>query len=255
MSIRRMYYIQEGSESTETPLFISLPPAPSNPSQPQPMFFPEKSVAQWFFKSGMAEKPLIQWATDTYVRSDKVFLDIGAHVGTYSWICGRKAKHTYAFECSAKTFCFLAANIALHNLTDKITPVRCALGPSAGTTQVLVRSADGGGNGVKSLSSTDTHVTQQSIDMRTLDSFNLSEIGFIKLDVEGFEKEVLQGAVETLRRSNWPPILFESWGDWKEREGVPASALRKDLFLFLESLDYSIHPIRSHSDMYVATHR
>ena len=249
-----MYYFHEGSDKTDSPTFLTLPPPPSSFTAPQPMLFPDLGVAKWFFQSGMAEKSLIQWVADTYMKPDKVFLDIGAHVGTYAWTCGKRAKHTYAFECSAKTFCFLAANIALHGMTDKITPVRCALGPHDGTAKVFLRSTDGGGNGVKSLNASDAHLPHQSIEMRTLDSFGIDNVGFVKLDVEGFEAEVLQGAVETLKRSGWPTILFESWGDWKEREGVPASKIRADLFAYLGTLGYAIQPVNAYPDMYLAIH-
>ena len=83
-------------------------------------------------------------------------------------------------------------------------------------------------------------------------SRNLNNIGFIKIDVEGFEKEVLEGSLETLMKNNYPPIVFESWGDWKEKEGVNATQLRKDLFLFLNKIGYKINPCLEQKDMYIA---
>jgi hypothetical protein len=59
------------------------------------------------------------------------------------------------------------------------------------------------------------------------------------MDVEGYEKEVLEGGLNTLANNNYPPILFEAWGDWKEKEGVEASKIRKELF----DLCYSIFDI------------
>lgn len=89
--------------------------------------------------------------------------------------------------------------------------------------------------------------------MRTLDSFNFNNIGFIKIDVEGFEKEVLEGGVETLKRNGWPKIIFESWGSWKEREGVPAVTLREELFSYLKNdLGYNIIAINGVNDMFLA---
>jgi hypothetical protein len=47
-----------------------------------------------------------------------------------------------------------------------------------------------------------------SVDVRRLDGLNLRNIGFIKIDVEGFEREVLEGARNTLARER-PRLLIE----------------------------------------------
>lgn len=234
-----MYFLREKSAQTTDPLFLRLPAPPASLKEPQCLLFPEQSVAKWFYESGLAERGLIEWAAES-LSSEKVFVDIGAHVGTYTWMCGKRAAHTYAFECSPKTFCYLAANVALHDLTDKVTVLPYALGDKEGSLPYIVRSEDGGGNGVKVLSSADGGRATRSVPVRTLDSFGIENIGLIKIDVEGFEKEVLMGARETLERSAWPPILFECWGDWKEREGVPAKAIREELFAYLADLGYNV---------------
>jgi FkbM family methyltransferase len=252
LSVITMYYLREGSHDSDDPQFTKFPSPPKDIRSNLPLFFPERSVAKWFFDVGMAEKRLIEWVYDTLINEDKIFIDIGAHVGTYSWTCGRKAAHTYAFECSPRTFCYLAANIALHDLTERISPYPFALGDKEGTIDYIVRSEDGGGNGVKSLCSDDSVCRKIAIQMKTLDSFNLTNIGFIKIDVEGFEKEVLQGAQETLRLSGYPKILLECWGDWKNAEGVDATGLRKELFEYIQSMGYSILTIDIARDMYLA---
>jgi FkbM family methyltransferase len=233
---------------------MSLPENTDDPKANQLIFFPEIDVARWFFESGVAEKELIEWVYDTFIQPDKIFLDIGAHVGTYALTCGKKAKHTYAFECSPTTFCYLAANIALHGLEEKVSPYPFALGDEDKEIDYIVRSKDGGGNGVKHLTATDNACKKIPVLMRRLDSFGLKEIGFIKIDVEGFEKEVLLGALETLKANNYPKILFESWGDVEgDDKAVPARAIREDLFRFLESLKYRIIKISGASDMYLAS--
>jgi MoaA/NifB/PqqE/SkfB family radical SAM enzyme len=62
----------------------------------------------------------------------------------------------------------------------------------------------------------------------------LAQLGNVTpaISVEGFEKEVLEGALETLNKNNYPPILFESWGNWKE--GV--DKIKADLFIFLKDI-------------------
>ncbi len=85
---------------------------------------------------------------------------------------------------------------------------------------------------------------------KTLDSFNLTNINFIKIDVEGHEKLVLEGAVQTLKNNNYPKILFESWDEHHEQNGLPSIKLKKELFEFIESLGYRI--IKLGQDMYIA---
>jgi FkbM family methyltransferase len=228
-----MYLLREGSASTDEPLFLRLPASAADYKDRQLILFPELSVAKWFYESGIAERSLINWVTETFVSPDKDFVDIGAHVGTYAWTCGKKAQHTYAFECSPKTFCYLAANVALQGLEERISVYPFALGSAEGAIEYYIRSEDGGGNGVQYLSEADAGRKSLTVQARTLDSFKLRNVGFIKIDVEGFEKEVLLGGLETLLKNKYPPILFESWGEWKEQENVEAGKIKKELFDFL----------------------
>jgi len=243
-----MYLLKENSANSSDPYFINLPKTTNN----NYLFFPELNVAKWFYESGIAEKKLITYILNNYVTNDKDIIDIGAHVGTYSFILGKKARHTYSFECNPKVFCYLAANIALHELEDKVTPYRYALGNKEETLDYIIRSEDGGGNGIKKLNVKDDTLKKIKVDVKTLDSFNLINIGFIKIDVEGFEKEVLEGSLETLMKNNYPPILFESWGNWKEKEGVDANKLKQELFIFLNKIGYKINTCPEQNDMYIA---
>jgi FkbM family methyltransferase len=240
-----MYYLAAGSSRSEKPTFMKLD---ASVGDHVALLFPEKSVAKWFYESDIAEKPLILWAKDNFIKPDKNFIDIGAHVGTYAWSCAASSKHTYAFECNPKVFCYLAANTVLQGLENKITLHQTALGDKEGILDYHIRSEDGGGNGVKKLSDTDDTLPTQQVRVRTLDSFGIRNVGFLKIDVEGFEKEVLMGAQETLKESGYPPFIFESWGEWKNG----ASAIRKELFEYIESTGYRITPIQGSQDMFLA---
>ena len=245
-----MILLREGSANQADALFMELTTNPL--PAPQLMLFPSGGgVPDWFFRDGMAERALINWVIDNFITADTAFLDIGAHVGTYTWTCGRKALRTYAFECSPVAFCHLAANVALHGLAERVTLCQLALGEYEGETDLYVRSIDGGGNGVKRL--TGSEGPSRRVRMSRLDTLDIqTPIGFIKLDVEGAEREVLLGAAKTLQRNNRPPILFESWGAWKESEGVQARQLRDELFGTLTDLGYAVVEVAGCPDTFLA---
>ena len=106
------------------------------------------------------------------------------------------------------------------------------------------------GSGKSSLLKTPIHVELRSemVEVYTLDSFYIEEIGLIKIDVEGGELGVLKGATKTLKGSGWPRIIFECWS-------YPWFAMQKiELMDYLASLGYTVTPIEW-PDMFLAERR
>jgi FkbM family methyltransferase len=239
-----MFYLREGSLVSDEPTLMKL--------KSDGLFFPrDRTIALDWALRGSYEDSIIQWAR-TLISPSKVFLDIGAHVGTYSLGLAPVCAGVHSFECFPRTYNHLCANIALRELDSKITPHRTALGSTTGVVPYRIRSAlDGGGNTCLALDDTSEVV---SLPIATLDSFGLSNVGLIKMDVEGFEKNVLEGAQETLRRSQYPLILFESWRESRVDEGLPAKQLRDELFAYLQFLGYRIVPVRGWDEMFLAEH-
>ena len=237
-----MYYLKEASLATQDPVYLRL--------RSDCMVFPEETVAKDFALYGVYERQLISWAM-AFMDPTKLFLDIGAHVGTYSLSFAKLCAGVHSFECSPKTFNYLCANIALQDLHTKITPHRVALGNTTGTIPYYIRAPDGGGNSC--IDFKDRVCESVEVPLRTLDSFGFSNIGMIKMDVEGFEPKVLEGARETLKANGYPRILVESWRPERDQEGLPASALRTELFDTLRSVGYDrITPISGWDEMFIA---
>lgn len=238
------YYFREESLNTEDPVFQRL--------RSDCMFFPDDPVvARDFASKGNYEQGIIEWATKL-IDPKTLFLDIGAHVGTYSLGFAKVCAGVHSFECSPKTFNYLCANIALRGLSYTITPHRTALGDRTGTTNYYLRSPlDGGGNSC--IDFKDRECESISVPLTTLDSFGLTNIGLIKMDVEGFEVNVLEGARETLRNNGYPRILFESWRPSRDAEGLPATKLREELFAKFYEIGYKrITPISCWDEMFIA---
>jgi FkbM family methyltransferase len=142
-----------------------------------------------------------------YIRNFRHAVDIGAHCGLWARPLSRMFGTVTAFEpVEAHREC-LEENVAEYQI-DNISirpfalgneekPVRLHTGPSSsGDTFV---SKDG----------------EHEADMRTLDSFGLHDIDFIKIDCEGFERMVIAGGEQTIKRYR-PTMIVEQ----KPNKGV-----------------------------------
>ena len=195
----------------------------------------------YYATHGLFEKHLIQWSKQ-FCGPDRVFLDIGAHTGTYSLCLAPYAKRVYSFEPQRHTFYALCGGVALTGATN-VECVNAALGSheQVGTIALNIVSPDGGGSSL--------HVGEQRVlrtemvPLRTLDSYDISDIGFVKIDAEGNELHILRGATETLLRSGYPKILFES--------NDPAAD--GDLFEHIGTMYSAIVKVGGTSNMFLAT--
>lgn len=138
------------------------------------------------------------------VPADRVAIDVGANKGVYTRALARIASHVHAFEPNPKAFRWLnralPKNVSAHPL---------ALSDRDGRTDMYVpKRGRGFSNQMGSLSparAADPH-GQISVDARTLDACAFSNVGFIKIDVEGFEMQVLAGARGTI--AHFKPVLL-----------------------------------------------
>jgi len=196
------------------------------------------AMKHYYERKGLFEADLIEWCRQ-FCNLDKIFLDIGAHTGTYSISLSPYVKSVYAFEPQKMTYYALCGSVALSNVNN-IECIRCGLGSpeQIGTQTLNIISPDGGGSSI--LARNQQTLTTEEIKVATLDSFNLDNIGFIKMDIEDNEYNALLGATETLKRSNNPRILFECNGN------------NEKLFGLLRSLHYEIVPIQHYSNMFLA---
>ena len=141
---------------------------------------------------------------------DKTSIDVGANVGVWSWAMARHSKRVHAFEPNPKNLSKLRRNLGgLANATIH----GVALGDRAGEATLRIpRGAKGHSNQGASLSriavGDDRAFTALAVEQRRLDDCAISHVGFIKIDVEGFEQAVLDGARETIARDR-PNLLME----------------------------------------------
>ncbi|MDA1284769.1 MAG: FkbM family methyltransferase [Proteobacteria bacterium] len=138
-----------------------------------------------------------------YIKNRKqTAINVGGHCGFWSFYLGGNFKKVYAFE-PVEIFreCF-KKNIPHENV--ELLPV--ALGNENGFVSMNVELENTGA----------THVSNKTddlnkVELKKLDEYEFNDIDFIKIDVEGYENQVVLGAKETLLR-NKPIIIVEQKG-------------------------------------------
>lgn len=170
----------------------------------------------------------------------KTTLDIGANDGTYAMYLCRFAAQLYCFE----PLPWLADGMKMKfRDAGNVTVENCALGSKNETAVIripvtkdrrydtrssLVGHFDGQLiNGEKVL-----EIKDLSVAVKKLDDFQLNNIGFIKMDVEGFELEAIKGGRETILR-NRPSLFIEI--EQKHHADMPVA----DILKYILQLGYA----------------
>jgi FkbM family methyltransferase len=149
-------------------------------------------------------------------------VDCGANIGVHTVEWARSMTgwgSVLAFEAQERIFYALAGNVAINNCFNARV-VHAAIGAGSGTLRIPTPDylAPGSFGSLELRQSTTNEFIGQAIDysdskltevrLLTLDSFRLERLDLIKIDVEGMELEVLEGAHETIGRCR-PIVVVE----------------------------------------------
>jgi FkbM family methyltransferase len=151
---------------------------------------------------------------DKCLRKDDTFIDVGSNIGLMSLFASQvigKNGVVYSFEPDPETFKILTNNIEINRVRN-ILAQDIALGSSR-NTETLYRNFDIGRGAASLIKSTQSEPDGINVSVQTLDEFlitnNISNVRMIKIDVEGWELEVLKGSSGLLGRSDAPIIIIE----------------------------------------------
>ena len=177
------------------------------------------------------------------LKEGDVALDIGANIGLQSLRMGRYAGlsgQVLAFEPLSHLQKKFAKNILLNRLTN-ITLFPFALSDIADDVERSVNDK-AWNQGTFSLTNIESSVSKQKIKIVVADEMPeikaLLKLSLVKVDVEGFELNVLRGMQKTLARFR-PRIIFEYDHNYWIKSGQSID----ECFIFLKELDYNIYQI------------
>lgn len=164
------------------------------------------------------EQDIIENHISDIIKNSSTILDIGAHCGSHTVVYKsiNPDVKVYSFEPQKKLFELLTKNIEANKFSDvKLynnavanKPITYSLGKSISDGYVLDLPISYGKNSYSNLGGVKLGSGGESVECITIDSLNLDSCDYIKIDVEGAEHLVIEGAKETIKRFK-PAIMFE----------------------------------------------
>ena len=141
------------------------------------------------------------------LRKDDLFIDVGANVGSYTVLASAAiGARAIAFEPVPQTYKRLMGNIELNHLETRVEGRLLGIGNSAGHIEFTSRLDTVN----HALADGEKCDNTTSVEVSTLDILLKDESpAMIKIDVEGYETPVLEGANETLKKKSLHSVIME----------------------------------------------
>lgn len=201
--------------------------------------------------------PLLDLIT---LRPGSTVVDVGANIGSFTIFFAAATGpqgRVYSFEPQRKMFQVLSANAITNGLLN-VYPQHVALSFSASSVAMSSQVPDGqaAGDNIHTAEREGKAVNYggmslgkggETVRSATLDSYNLTGVSLIKIDVQGAEQLVVYGARDTIRR-NLPVVVYEmavGFGlsqDMIDSLNVPQAVQAFNISTFLLSLGYQPMP-------------
>jgi FkbM family methyltransferase len=189
-----------------------------------------------------------------YINRGDTVIDIGSNIGQTALTIARKLNNTgkiFAFEPFPSTFTLLKSNLDLNPFTN-IFIENIGLGAQEVEAEMtIVCQTNSGGNSVNSKIIEEGSTIK--IKMTTLDSYfkewsSIQPIHFIKLDVEGYEMNVLKGSLKILQQQK-PKLFIEISDNLLRNQGSNA----QELMIFLQNLHYTLYDTATNTKIISST--
>lgn len=193
----------------------------------------ETGIVPWLLMDGVMEKYETELFKKT-IKENMLVIDVGANIGYFTLIAAKlvgKEGIVYAFEPVPHNYKLLCKNIEANDYTN-VTPVLKALSNKCGKDKLWLDKID---FAIPSFSKenvlfcSENKVLEKNnfmeVETTTLDEFFKSivknnKIDVIKIDTQGAEGHVIDGAEEILRGNNNLKIFMEFWPEGLMRFGV-----------------------------------
>ncbi len=199
---------------------------------------------QYLYFYGTHDERYIVTKLLNIIKSGDICWDIGANIGFYTCLLASLVEDSgavVAFEPAARTYGYLKENVSLNQFTN-VTVVNKGLGDKQ-EQRLLHYSEAGLAEGTASLKYADGRAASERVTLDTIDDLirELPTPEFVKIDVEGYQLEVLRGGEHFLKTR--APLLMAELKD----VGETNRAIFGELEDYVANLGYQLYKIRKHS--------
>lgn len=174
------------------------------------------------------EKHIVEFLKNNLCKNS-VFMDVGSNYGWHSIIASKYCDTVYSFEPQKLMYETQKSSIELNNINNIIL-FNLGLGNNNTVSQMNQINYESPWVNIGDLS---IGTGGEEINIRTIDSLELPKIDIIKIDVQGYEKFVLEGGIDKIKKDK-PILIVELENFQMNRFGYDDS----DIFKLLNEIDY-----------------
>lgn len=202
-------------------------------------------------KNGEIWEKYLHEVFEKYLNDSSIVIDAGAFVGTHTVKLSKICKTVYAFEPLWHSYKLLEMNVKLNNCKNVILKPFGLSDKSEKTYFEWNRYNNLGASALKGnnmnffLREKEDIATPNMVNLISIDSLALTKLDFIKIDVEGYEIKVINGALNTIKKCK-PYITSECYSDSGD---TPSDKEISDKFKNLLNIGYYYIRLEHHTDL------
>jgi|GEM_PF-7072351 len=172
----------------------------------------DEVISDWHLPVGGHERGLIKIFKK--IKSDSIFVDVGAHVGTWALPLSPFFRKVIAFEPNPLAYKSLLKNVKLNKMNNVIVENMALWNNPTGKLKMVLYNAPSHSTLLKKHpleNVTGDKIGETKVKVTSLDYYLRSDkerIGLIKIDVEGGEVKVIEGAINTIEQHR-PSLVIE----------------------------------------------
>lgn len=205
------------------------------------MLWPEDVVSREIFLGVYEFRERV--VVSKIVKKGMCAIDVGANIGLYTVIMSKLVGSTgkvYSFEPEHRNYSRLQQNIRLNNINN-VTAVKSALSNEKSKAKMIVQNEERLAWSSLVETQSEEREVYEEVTCITLNEY-INQLGaidcdFIKIDVEGWEQRVLDGASDLISRDNAPILYVE----FTEENSRAAGSSCRELFLKIAAFGYTLY--------------